>query len=277
MMDPRLTPARPDLAAEHLRDKVQAERYAVAVEKTVSEPWLDMFDRPGGRVVNQLLYGDMVDVYETAAWFAWVQNRRDRYVGYVVAKRLHEPGPAPNKRVSANWAHIYPRPNMKLPTDRQPLPFMATLHADEEFGGFFHVQGGFCPVPSLIGLLEPIQDFVAVAERFTGVPYLWGGCTPMGFDCSGLVQISLMAAGIDVLRDADQQAASIGIELDADAKLVRGDLVFWDGHVGLMRDADTIVHANAHHMAVASEPLRLVAERAAVTGRTITARRRIVA
>ena len=275
-MDPRTTPARPDLAAEHLRGKVDAARFVEAQEATVAVPWLDMFDKPGGRVSSQLLYGDRFDVYEKSAWFAWGQNRRDGYVGYVVASRLHESSSTANFRVSANWCHVYPRPNLKFPTDRQPFPFLAAVHSRESVDGYAHVEGGFCPLQSLIGINEAAPDFVSVAERFVGVPYLWGGCTPMGFDCSGLVQIALLAAGKFVPRDSDQQAESVGTALSDSAFLQRGDLIFWVGHTGIMQDRDRIVHANAHHMAVASESIGLVTARATKSGGKIIARRRIL-
>lgn len=276
-MDPRITPARADLAAEFLRGKVAAPRFTTAHEMTVSVPWLDLYDKPGGHVTSQLLYGDRFDVYEQAPWFAWGQNKRDGYVGYVVANRLHEPGPAANCRVSTNWAQIYPRPNVKMPIDRPPLPFMATLHSREIVGEFAHVDGGFCPIQALVPLDRRVADFVSVAERFAGVPYLWGGCTPLGFDCSGLVQIALLAAGKFAPRDADQQESVLGVALAAGESLQRGDLIFWDGHVGIMQSSTETVHANAHHMAVVSEPLKTVSDRVLANGLVVRSRRRIVA
>ncbi len=274
-MDPRITPARPDLAAEHLRGNVNADRFAAPHAMAVAVPWLDMFDKPGGRLTTQLLYGDIFDVYEKSAWYAWGQNRRDGYVGYVVASRLHEPAQAANYRVVANWAHVYPRPNMKLPTDRQPLPFMSSIYSGESVGGFAHVEGGFCPLQSLAEDDIRAAEYVSVAERFVGVPYLWGGCTPLGFDCSGLLQIALLAAGRRVPRDSDQQVAVVGEEIAADLPLRRGDLIFWDGHVGIMQNGETMIHANAHHMAVVSESVSSVIERSRAAGNAIIARRRI--
>jgi hypothetical protein len=255
MSDPRLTPARPDLAAAHLKGQVSAARFAEAQEMAVAWPWADLIDQPGGHLVSQLLFGDRFDVYETGAWFAWGQNRRDGYVGYVAARALHKPGPAPNMRVTANWAHVYPRPSLKVPTDRPALPFMAAVHAGDEIDGYCHVEDGFCPVRSLAAADDPVADHAGFAERMSGSPYFWGGCTPAGFDCSGLVQITLLAAGVNAPRDADQQEAAVGVDLGENEPLRRGDLVFWPGHAGIMRDAGILIHANAFHMAVASEPL----------------------
>jgi hypothetical protein len=276
-MDPRTTPFRPDLAAEYLRGKVDAPRYAQAVEMVVNVPFVDLYDKPGGHLVSQMLFGDRFDVFEKASWFAWGQNKRDGYVGYVVAARLRMAEGVANYRVKTNWAHIYPRPNMKVPTDRQPLPFMASVHAKDIVGDFVHVEGGFCPIQSLVETGANVADFVSVAEGFVGVPYLWGGCTPLGFDCSGLVQICLAAAGIQAPRDADQQENALGEVLSPDALLQRGDLIFWDGHVGIMQDAQRIVHANAHHMAVASDSLAAVIARAAEKGSEMRSRKRIAA
>jgi cell wall-associated NlpC family hydrolase len=126
--------------------------------------------------------------------------------------------------------------------------------------------------------LAPVAgDFVAQAERFLGAPYLWGGRSARGIDCSALVQLALLAAGREAPRDSDMQAALLGTELPARAALRRGDLVFWKGHVGIMRDRDTLIHANAHHMAVAAEPFGPAAARiAAAGGGPVTGRRRLV-
>ena len=96
-------------------------------------------------------------------------------------------------------------------------------------------------------------DAAGVALRFLGAPYLWGGRESLGLDCSGLVQQALAACGKACPRDTDMQAG-IGVAV-APGDLARGDLVFWKGHVGMMLDAERMVHANGHHMATVVEPL----------------------
>ncbi len=133
-------------------------------------------------------------------------------------------------------------------------------------------------VQHLAPLGERETDWTAVAERFLGTPYLWGGKTSLGIDCSGIVQIAFEACGIAAPRDTDMQQAALGTALPLDAGLPplrRGDLVFWKGHVGFMRDAETLLHANAHHMAVASEPLSTTLERLAKRGLEPTVVRRV--
>lgn len=275
MMDARVTPARSDIAAAHLRGKVVAERFVAGRGLVVTAAWMNLLGQPNGRVVSQVLHGDLFDVYDEADGFCWGQNRRDSYVGYVASSGLGRVDLAPNARVSTHWGHIYPDADMKSVPARDPLPFMAAVRIIGAAGSFQQVRGGYCPGQCLRPMQRHESDFVAVAESFIGVPYLWGGCTPLGFDCSGLVQISLLAAGKPVPRDTDQQAAAIGAALAADSPRQRGDLVFWKGHVGIMQDATRIIHANGHHMAVTSELLAFVAVRAAETGGKVTSCRRI--
>jgi cell wall-associated NlpC family hydrolase len=157
--------------------------------------------------------------------------------------------------VTALRTYVYPAANMKVPPlEALPLGAEVTVEGD---GAYMRVADhGFVYAPHLRPVSQYESDFVAVAEKFLGAPYLWGGKTALGLDCSGLVQISLAAAGIAVPRDTDIQAREVGtdVPLDEPVNLRRGDLVFWKGHVGIMCDAVTLLHANAHHMLVAREP-----------------------
>ena len=225
---------------------------------------------------TQLLHGEVFTVFETRPdGLVWGQSERDEYVGYVDATGLSEVTQKPNTQVSALLTHVYDKPDMKTKPLSQ-LPFLSLLHTEETTNNFTRFgDEKFCPVQHL-SPLEPIEtDFVKVAERFLGAPYLWGGRTMLGVDCSGLVQVALQAVGERPPRDSDMQA-ELGETIDGGAKLVRGDLVLWNGHIGIMRDKETLLHANAHAMAVTSEPLSVVVERIRANGYGgITACRRL--
>ena len=183
------------------------------------------------------------------------------------------PAQTPSHRITALWSQVYPRPAVRARVQSE-LPFLAEVAIAGTTGAFARLRtGGHVPRAHLAPLAG---DFVAQAERFLGVPYLWGGRSARGIDCSGLVQIALLATGRVAPRDTDMQAALLGREIRARTLLRRGDLVFWKGHVGIMRDPETLLHANGHHMAVASEPLAQATARIAASGGgPVTVRRRL--
>ncbi|MXU64588.1 C40 family peptidase [Oceanomicrobium pacificus] len=256
--DPRLTVARPDLAAASLRGLVDADRYVTGRPAMVTVPLADLRDRPDAPALSsQLRAGAMVTVYEEdeSTGMAWVQAGADSYVGYLDRTALGVPV-EPTHIVHVRQTHAYPEANMK----RRPalaLSLGAAVTVVGEEGDFLRTGFGHVPRQHLapMGAL-PDSDPVTVAERLVGTPYLWGGTSAFGIDCSGLVQLALAMVGRDGPRDADQQEAAVGVRLDPDAPLRRGDLVFWRGHVGWMADDRTLLHANAHAMAVSFEPLR---------------------
>ena len=254
LTDPRLTAARPDLADARLRGRVEAERYVDGRPRRVrdaSAP-LRRAPRPDAPLDTEAQRGEAVTVFDEAEGWAWVQLA-DGYVGYLPDEALGAPEPAPTHRVRAVRTFVYPGPNLKLP----PLAALG-LGAEVAVGGtdgpWLRLADGFVHAAHLAPRGEPEPDFVAVAERLIGVPYLWGGRTSLGLDCSGLVQLALAMAGVPSPRDADLQERALGRPVENRA-LRRGDLVFWRGHVGLMQDAERLLHANGHHMAIESEPL----------------------
>ncbi|HLN10779.1 MAG TPA: NlpC/P60 family protein [Xanthobacteraceae bacterium] len=261
LLDPRLTPARPDLAARYLQGAVEAERFVEGTVLEVVDAQAPLRRAPAGDapLETEALLGERVIVYEISdeGW-AWGQLEADRYVGYLPANALAAPGARPTHTVAALRTLIFPGPSIKLPPVAAPSlgARLAIAHHHERFA--VTAAGGFVPASHLVPLGHKAPDFVAVAERFVGVPYLWGGKTSFGLDCSGLVQVALGAAGLAAPRDTDMQERSLGVAVMANAdhsNLQRADLMFWRGHVAIVRDPFTLVHANAYHMAVAREPI----------------------
>lgn len=252
--DPRLTPARADLAASHLQGEITAPRYVEGATRVVRAPSTELLRAPDGGLDTELLFGEAFTVYDTQEGWAWGQAALDGYVGYVRAADLAEPEGAATHRVTTLGAHLYPAAELKTrPVGR--LLFGARLTVHETTQSHARVSDdAWVALPQIAPLCAIAPDFVTVAEQFLGVPYLWGGRSSRGLDCSGLVQLSLQAAGQPCPRDSDMQASGLGSDLAPGTPLKRGDLVFWRGHVGIMADGETLLHANAHHMAVAREP-----------------------
>jgi len=258
--DRRLTPARPDLAAAHLCGVVEAERYAEGRLMHVTAEAVDVRSQPGfdASIDTQALYGEELMLYDTEEGWGWVQLQRDGYVGYLPMHDLAEGPRAATHRLIVNRSFIYPVANMKSPV-MGAVPLNAALSAIESEGDFLRLAPcGYIFAAHAAPLEVYTADFVAVAEKLLNVPYLWGGKSALGIDCSGLVQSALAAAGQAAPRDTDLQEKQLGTAWTFDdslSGLQRGDLVFWKGHVGIMRDAHELLHANAYHMQVASEPL----------------------
>lgn len=255
--DPRLTPARPDLAAAHLEGEVEAENFAEPTLMAVSVPLAPQSARPNGEapLTNQLLYGEDFAAYELMGQWAWGQSMTDGYVGYVPRACLGPQGPAPTHRVAQPLSHVYPEAALKT----RPIGWLSygsrVTVTGEENGYSALATGGFIPVHHLAALDKPAADWVAEAERLVGMPYLWGGRAATGLDCSALIQLAMQAAGMDCPRDSDMQEAELGQTLGQGAGLERGDLVFWKGHVGVMLDENRLLDSTAFKMAVIVEEI----------------------
>jgi cell wall-associated NlpC family hydrolase len=265
-LDRRLNAFRADLADARLRGQVEAAAYRDGVEAMIFAPVASVHAAPSddAGVDTQLLHGDRVVVFDAQDGWSWLQAARDGYVGYVRSDEVAQPGPAPTHRVCAPVTFVYPADDMKTPrkTALSLGTEVAVTATSERRGTTYARLGslGFVVMQHLWPLERTAADFVAVAEILERIPYLWGGASGFGIDCSGLVQLSLRMAGAGVLRDTDMQQRSIGTEIDG-STLRRGDLVFWKGHVAIMLDAGTIIHANGHTMSVTREPLAGAVER----------------
>jgi cell wall-associated NlpC family hydrolase len=279
--DPRLTPARADLAATHLQGKVQAARFVAGVAYEVVAPQapLRLAPRLDAPLATEALRGERVVIYQSdVEGWSWGQLESDRYVGWLPTDALGAPGSPATHRVAALRTLVFPGPSIRLPPV-QALPLGATL-------AVVRVQdrlavtptGDHVPAAHLAPIWQHEPDFVAVAERFVGVPYLWGGKTALGLDCSGLVQVALSASGMACPRDSDMQEAALGIPVDRGndlSDLRRGDLIFWEGHIAIVSERGSLVHANAFHMAVAIEPIAEAVARIRDGGSKVTSVRRI--
>lgn len=264
-LDPRLNVFRKDLADKRLEGQVVAARYVEGRRACVTTPVLDLRQSPSPEAVtdSQLLRGEIVSVFEDHEGWAWVQAERDGYVGYASANDVSPEGRTVTHRIIVPRTFAYCEPDVK-----RPAVCALSIGSDVTVTGQTETRGTlFCALddgtyvfaPHLAAIeLSSAQDFVAVAETLLGTPYLWGGTSAFGLDCSGLVQLAMRLCGRTVLRDTDMQSASIGTAIDPGPryeKLRRGDLVFWKGHVAAMLDGQQLIHASGASMLVTSEPL----------------------
>ena len=280
MDDPRLTPARPEVAAKYLEGKVKAARFATGEEFCVIDAIAPLRERPAADAMlsTQALKGERITIYDrNDEGFAWGQLNGDGYVGWIPDAALAKPMAAPTHKVTALRTFAFPGPSIKLPPV-ETLSIGARVTVVREDGAFAVTNEGRYLPSGHVGDIDTMEgDFVAVAERFIGTPYLWGGKSSLGIDCSGLVQVSLTSAGTGCPRDSDMQRDGLGRELSPEEmrKLQRGDLIFWKGHVAIVRDASTIVHANAHHMATVIENTQEAIARIKAAGSEVTAIKRL--
>ncbi len=265
---------RRDVADIALADRVFAPHYARATPCHCVTASTMLRGAPGDEAiaVSQLLAGEAFALLDVAAGWAWGYSAHDNYVGYVRADALGRQ-PEATHVVPAASALVFAEPDIKSPLVAT-LPIGARLSGVDD-RGFVAGAGGFVHPRHLRAIDPPESDPVAVAERITGMPYLWGGRGGGGIDCSGLVQVALGLCGIAAPRDSDQQRV-LGREIAPGQPLRRGDLIFFPGHVGLMVDADRMIHANAYRMAVTIEPLAdVVARLSAAHAEPVLARRRL--
>ena len=259
-LDKRTNVYRADLAAASLKGKVDSPRFSAGSRRQVTAAVTQMREAPRHDAVleTELLFGETLTVYDEAEGWAWAQADHDSHVGYLSANALVREVTPPTHRVRVVRTHLYPEPDYKAP----PLDLLsmnAQVAVARIDGRFAQLRDGRFAVTSHLAPIDEFEgDFVEVATRFLGAPYLWGGRTSVGLDCSALVQLALQATGVKCPRDSDMQETALGepVPNPADTGAIdRGDLIFWSGHVGVVLDKGRLLHANVHHMAVVSEPV----------------------
>jgi len=278
-IDPRLNALRGDIVDARLASAAKGARLVEGETKEIAVPLLSLYREPrfDARLDTQGLMGERVRVFDVQEGWAWLQLEADGYVGYASADDLAVPQVENSHRIAVPSTFMFPAPDIKS----QPVVTVtmgarvAVVGGDERFAHL--ANGRFIVARHLKPLGESEPDFVAVAEAYLNVPYLWGGKSVLGIDCSGLVQLSLAASGEASPRDSDMQEVQLGRALPKDdlSSLERGDLVFWEDHVGIMTDAHTLLHANGHFMQVAREPLLPAVERIARRHSPVTGIRRL--
>jgi len=273
--DRRLTPSNGRVAAQHLQGQVEAEVFVAGEPASIGQTVVDLCVAPAGKRDRQLLLGAAVTVYERRGGWAFVQAKQDGYVGYVREAAVSAPT-VPTHRVATPATHAYEGESFKS-KDVLHLPFGAVMTVTAERHKMFETPFGYIPKKHLRPLDKPFSDPATVAQLFFGVPYLWGGNSTLGIDCSGLVQAAYHSCGQHCQGDSDLQCVGLGHALPDSVALKRGDLIFWKGHVAMMVDSETIVHANAHHMATVYEGLEQATLRIKAQGDgNILARKRVL-
>lgn len=288
-LDRRRHAYRPDLADVRLQGRVGSQRFVDGIVHQVRVPLAALRKAPDATLgyETEALLGEFVRVFDDADGWAWGQLERDGYVGYLQMDALSDTCVAPTHRISSPATFVYPEPSIKRPPVAQlslnALVTAATPSVDDRFLAL--TGGGFVYARHARPVTTYARDFVEVAEHMVHTPYLWGGRSRLGLDCSGLVQLSLEAAGIACPRDSDMAAAELGdnVLVPADLEgLERGDVVYWPGHCGIMIDGVMLLHANGHHMSTVIEPLSQAVRRirkagggSSATGPEISAIRRL--
>ena len=263
MTDPRITPANTRAALISLRGTVDAPLYTQGEPAQLFAPLTDLLASPVGKRERQLLLGDHFTIIDRQEGYAFGQASKDGFCGYVPESALGA-AETPTHWVAAPMTTLYPAPNIKV-KETGALTLGARLTAIGEHGKFTQTTRGYVPTLHLKPLGDWHKDPVAIAQTYLGTPYLWGGNSRVGLDCSGLVQACLMSCGKDCPGDSDLQQA-LGKPISDKAALKRGDLLFWDGHVALCMNADFMIHATAAFMAVVMENTRSAIKRIADQG-----------
>ena len=254
MAHPRLIACNGRVADLELKGKVEARSYVKGKPARVCRTLADLFSQPNGVRQRQLVFGDRVLIYEKCSKMSFVRSEKDSYVGYISNSALCETSISSTHNVIAPICHLYEEPHIKA-REVMTLTMGAKIFGSIVRNGFTQTREGWIKNNLIRERGEWLNDPVSVAEQLLSAPYLWGGNSAMGIDCSGLIQLSCHACGLTCPADSDMQAAELGYSLQENAPLQRGDLVFWQGHVAWLSAPEVIIHANAFHMAAVKEDL----------------------
>ncbi|MCY4209358.1 MAG: NlpC/P60 family protein [Roseovarius sp.] len=265
MTDTRLLHSNGRVAHVSLKDEIQADSHVEGELSQIVQPVASLLDNPNGLRQRELVFGELFNRLQDEDGYSFGYALRDGYAGYIDSEYLNPVNLPATHVVGARMTYACAEPDIKSDSGRLLLSMgarVAVVAEREKWAEIDHVKGSlFVPASHLRRIDEIENDPVEVAERLLGTPYVWGGNSALGIDCSGLVQMACLACGIDCPGDSDLQMAGPGIVLSADVPLKRGDLLFWKGHVAWVLDADAIIHANAFHMAVSHEPTHQAIER----------------